>query len=679
MKKVLVANRGEIAVRVMRTAKSLGIKTVAVYSEADAGTAHVELADEAYPIGPAAAAESYLNQQKILEAAKLSGADCIHPGYGFLAENPDFAHAVAESGLTFIGPSAEAMRKLGHKDSARALAEKAGVPVVPGFHDDDSSDETLIKESERIGLPVLLKARAGGGGKGMRTVRKIKDLKDAIAGARREGKAFFADDRLLVEKLIAPARHIEVQVIADSHGNVRTIFERECSLQRRHQKIIEESPAKGLSDGLRQRIYQAASDLAQHANLTSASTIEFILPAESRNNSDPFYFLEANCRIQVEHPVTEATTGIDLVELQFLVAGGGDLSTIDFPDTQCGHAIEARIYAELPGREFLPTVGRIKALSFPQSPGIRVDHALTEGIQITTNYDPMLAKLIVHSSDRQHALAGMRDALAKTKIFGVETNIRFLDQLLSDPTASSGIAHTTYVDENLTSLTDCYDDILALQSAVCSFFIARVARFIRTNSDVYVAAAEQGARSNEPLEQISVQSTATGKEYSISARVLEAPGGGSICGAWEFEVDEDRVQLQVGRSDNQNEFKLSLGKDGARLVHFQILEGNALAHTKVSLLAFQQHFKVEQFVAKNIEGDGDAADSGAITSPLPGTLIRLNVKQGDSVAEGETVCVIESMKMEHALCASAASTVQEILAEPGASVEQGQVLVRLEA
>ncbi|MCB0343736.1 MAG: ATP-grasp domain-containing protein [Bdellovibrionales bacterium] len=679
MKKVLVANRGEIAVRIMRTARSLGIKTVAVYSEADAGMPHAEFAHEAYPIGPAPASESYLNQERILAAAKQCEADCIHPGYGFLAENPEFAEAVAKQGLTFIGPSAAAMRSLGHKDSARALAEKAGVPVVPGFHSDDSTDETLINAAMKIGLPVLLKARAGGGGKGMRTVREAKALKEAIAGARREGKAFFSDDRLLVEKLISPARHIEVQVIADLHGNVKTIFERECSIQRRHQKIIEETPAQGLSSGLRARIYEAAASLAKQAKLSSATTMEFILPVASKNPDDPFYFLEANCRIQVEHPVTEATTGLDLVELQFFVAGGGDLSQIEFPATQSGHAIEARIYAELPGREFLPTVGKIETLSFPQDPEIRVDHALAQGISVTTNYDPMLAKLIVHSSDRPHALAKMLEALNKTKLVGVETNIRFLEQLFKDPKASSGLAHTTYVDENIAALTDCYDDSPTLEAAACAFLVVRVKRFMQINNDIFVQSAKAGARLNEPLEQLGIYSAATSSSYVVSARVVEAPRGGTVVGCWEFEVDEDRIQAQVSSSPDSVELMLAINKAGPQAIHFRVVNDNVRSHTKVELLAFQQHLVVEQIVAKNADSGEDADSAHAIISPLPGKLISLNVEAGDTVAEGETVCVIESMKMEHTLCAGAASTVAEILAEPGAAVEQGQVLVRLSA
>lgn len=677
MNKVLIANRGEIALRIIRTARALGLKTVAVYSEADEQLPHVILADEAFCVGPAAAELSYLNQEKLLDVARSAGADCVHPGYGFLAENPDFAEAVAEAGMTFIGPSAAAMRLLGHKDQARALAQKCGVPVVPGFHDDDLKDETLIREAKKLGLPVLFKARAGGGGKGMRMVRSESELKEAIAGARREGKAFFSDDRLLIEKLIAPARHIEVQILADSLGNVRSVFERECSLQRRHQKIIEEAPAQGISRELLEQIYQAAEALAREAKLTNATTIEFILPVSSVSAGDPFYFLEANCRIQVEHPVTEAITGLDLIELQFFIARGGDLSTVSFPDSPCGHAIEARIYAELPGCDFLPTVGVIEHLSFPDAAGVRVDHALAEGLRVTTNYDPMLAKMIVHARDREHALAALRAALRDTRIVGVETNMRFLDELARDRSEASLPAHTTYVDENLAVLTACYDDQLTLQAACCAFFIARALRFTELNSDVYASAAESGARSNEPLEQLSLQSTATGRQHQIAGRVVAAPGGGRTTGAWEFEIDDERLSANVKPCSFAGELLLAIDRQGPAAIHFSLREPHIVAHTKLSLVVFQQHLTAEQFVARNegrVEGD---ADPLAVTSPLPGTVIRINVSQGDAVRAGQTVCIIESMKMEHALTAPGESTVSEVLVQQGAPVEQGQLLVRL--
>jgi len=445
--KCLIANRGEIAVRIIRACRELGIQSVAVYSEVDAGARHVSLADEAYLIGAATASESYLNAIRLIEVARQSGCDCLHPGYGFLSENADFAQVVLDAGLIWVGPPPDAMRRMAVKTSARALMERAGVPLVPGFQAENATDADFLRTAESIGYPVMVKAAGGGGGKGMRVVYEARELPAALSGARSEAAKAFNDPRVFLEKYIETARHVEIQVLADAHGNTLHLFERECSTQRRHQKIIEESPSPLLDDAVRARMGAAAVEAARAVGYANAGTVEFIATPEGH-----FYFLEMNTRLQVEHPVTELVTGLDIVKLQFQIATGDPLPFTQADVSQRGHAIECRIYAEDPYNGFLPAIGTVERFIPPEGPGIRVDSGIQSGDVITIHYDPMIAKLIVYDSTRAGAIRRMQTALAQTVILGTTTNIPFLQALLAHPTFLAGKVDTRFVNTHLNDL-----------------------------------------------------------------------------------------------------------------------------------------------------------------------------------------------------------------------------------
>jgi 3-methylcrotonyl-CoA carboxylase alpha subunit len=448
LRKCLVANRGEIAVRIMRACHELGIRAVAVYSEVDAQARHVQMADEAYPLGGAAPTESYLNADKLIHIARESGCDCVHPGYGFLSEKEDFAQAVIDAGLIWVGPPPDAVRKMGVKTEARALMQAANVPLVPGFQSDDASDAEFIAAAQHIGYPVMVKAAGGGGGKGIRIVYNAHDLPEALAGARREAQHAFNDPRVFLERYIERARHIEIQVLADQHGNTVHLFERECSAQRRHQKVIEESPSPLVTESMRAAMGQAAVNAAQAVGYTNAGTVEFIATPDGE-----FYFLEMNTRLQVEHPVTELVTGLDLVKLQFTIAAGEKLPFTQADLHQRGHAIECRVYAEDPQNNFLPAIGPLLLFTPPEGPGIRVDAGVQSGDNISIHYDPMIAKVIVYDSTRENAIARMQKALHDTVILGTTTNTTFLRTLLAHPTFAAGEVYTSFIEEHLDELT----------------------------------------------------------------------------------------------------------------------------------------------------------------------------------------------------------------------------------
>lgn len=463
-RKCLIANRGEIAVRIIRACRELGIQTVAVYSEVDALAQHVQLADEAHLLGAAPPADSYLNAAKLIAIATKSGCDCLHPGYGFLSENEDFAAAVTAAGLVWVGPGAEAIRRMGVKTEARELMAGAGVPVVPGFQDEQASDADYVAGAERIGYPVMVKAAGGGGGKGIRIVRAAAQMGEALAGARREAQNAFGDPRLFLEHYIEAGHHVEIQVLADQHGNVVHLFERECSSQRRQQKIIEESPSPLLDEATRQRMGAAAVEAARAVGYVNAGTVEFIVTAGGE-----FYFLEMNTRLQVEHPVTELVTGLDLVKLQLRIAAGEPLPFTQADLNQRGHAIECRLYAEDPANNFLPSVGRLLQFIPPQGPGVRVDAGVVAGDDISLYYDPMIAKIIVHDRDRHSAIARMQTALAQTVVLGVQTNLGFLQALLAYPDFQAGKVHTRTIDDHLSDLLPASappDDVVLIAAAL---------------------------------------------------------------------------------------------------------------------------------------------------------------------------------------------------------------------
>jgi len=481
--KCLIANRGEIAVRIIRACRELGIQSVAVYSEVDANARHVQFADESYLLGAASPAESYLNAEKLIAAAQTMGCDCVHPGYGFLSENADFAAAVIASGLTWVGPKPDAMRAMGSKTAARALMQGAGVPVVPGFQQENADDSAFVQAANEIGYPVLVKASGGGGGKGMRVVEQADDLLDALASARREADNAFGDARVFLEKYIESAHHIEIQVFGDTHGNTVHLFERECSSQRRHQKVIEESPSPLLDEATRAKMGAAAVAAAQAVGYTNAGTVEFIVTGEG-----VFYFLEMNTRLQVEHPVTEMVTGLDLVKMQFQVAAGESLPFKQADLSQRGHAIECRLYAEDAANNFLPAVGTLLRFIPPDGPGIRVDAGVQSGDEISIHYDPMIAKIIVHDVDRAAAIQRMKNALSQTVALGTITNREFLMALLSHPAFAAGEVDTHFIDSHL-------DELLSEPSSLpdAALIAAALGDFLRVDAPTRSVTATAGS------------------------------------------------------------------------------------------------------------------------------------------------------------------------------------------
>ncbi|MDI2031133.1 acetyl/propionyl/methylcrotonyl-CoA carboxylase subunit alpha [Saccharopolyspora sp. TS4A08] len=657
---VLVANRGEIAVRVIRTLRELGIRSVAVFSDADRNARHVAEADTSVHIGPALASESYLNGKRILDAARETGAQAIHPGYGFLAENADFARACEQAGVVFIGPPASAIESMGDKIRAKQTVSAAGVPVVPGRSDPDMTDADLHRAALDVGFPVLLKPSAGGGGKGMRLVHAESELDDQIASARREAGAAFGDDTLFVERFVSRPRHIEVQVLADAHGTVVHLGERECSLQRRHQKIVEEAPSPLLDAETRARIGASAADAARAVGYTGAGTVEFIVSAD---RPDEFFFMEMNTRLQVEHPVTELVTavrgerGVDLVEQQVRVASGEPLAWRQQDLSLDGHAVEARVYAEDPARGFLPTGGELLAVHEPTGPGVRVDSGIRQGGSVGSDYDPMLAKVIAWAPHRADALRRLDKALADTTILGLSSNIAFLRALLQHPEVLAGDLDTGLVERDLDSLTE---------DAV--------------PEHAYVAAALRGLLAAQP---------------GRGADPWDVPNGWRIgppaWSTWRFADDlkihlrgtPDRAEVVVESGGSTTTAEVSAhARDDALTVTYEgrtrryrfahvdgttwlASDGHAWALTEHELLA---------------ERGGTAGRSdGVVTAPMPGTVLVADVAQGQQVRSGQRLFVVEAMKMEHTVTAPIDGTVTELHARKGQSVGLDQPLAVLTA
>ena len=645
--KILIANRGEIACRVIRTARKMGIKTVAVYSDADTRALHVQQADEAVHIGASPVGESYLRGDKIIAAALETGAQAIHPGYGFLSENPDFVDAVEAAGLTFIGPSGASIRAMGLKDAAKRLMEKAGVPVVPGYHGEDQGLVLLAGKAKEIGYPVLIKARAGGGGKGMRRVETAEEFAEAMAGARREAKAAFGDDSVLVEKYVDKPRHIEVQVFGDNHGNAVHLFERDCSAQRRHQKVIEEAPAPGMTREMRAAMTAAAVKAAKAIKYSGAGTIEFIVDASDGLRPDRFWFMEMNTRLQVEHPVTEMVTGVDLVEWQLRVAAGEALPKSQNQIALDGHAFEARIYAEDPAKGFLPATGTLHHLQFPpQESELRVETGVRAGDVISPFYDPMIAKLVVHAGDRTAALQAMDTALAGTQIAGSVTNISFLAALARDPDFAAGDVDTGLIGRKQDSLTvsaEPSEKIVALAALVASGARARSA----------------GA---DPWDAISGYA-----HFHALARRARLKSG------------EEAIMAHVApRVDGR--FEVSLGEDGRTYVLAVPAAGGAADGVGVALwpghaTLFEGGQAYNFAISDPLAQAADAAGGDSMRAPMPGLVKLVRVTAGDAVLKGQPLLVLEAMKMEHTIAASHDGIVADIVAE-GAQVTDGTVLVR---
>jgi 3-methylcrotonyl-CoA carboxylase alpha subunit len=628
-RKILIANRGEIACRVIRTARRMDIATVAVFSDADRGALHARLADEARHIGPAPARESYLNGEAIIAAAKACGAEAIHPGYGFLSENEAFAAACARAGLVFIGPSPEAIAAMGDKAAAKRLMGKAGVPLVPGYHGEEQDETLLEREAARVGYPVLIKPSAGGGGKGMRVVRGAGEFAEALEGAKREAQAAFGDARVLLERYLERPRHIEMQVFGDSQGHVLHLFERDCSVQRRHQKVLEEAPAPRFSARQREQMGEAALAAARAIRYTGAGTVEFIAEPDGR-----FYFMEMNTRLQVEHPVTEMITGLDLVELQLRVAAGEPLRFRQEELKIQGHAIEARLYAEDPAREFLPATGRLVHLAFPE--GVRVDTGVEAGTQIGSWYDPMIAKVIAHGRDRDEALARLGSALRATEVVGATTNVEFLRRVCESRAFREADLDTHLIERHR-------EELLAPRGAVPAEVLQAAALAELQHEER--TARERARRSGDP--------------YSPWHGVDGWRLNGQSHHEFSFVHDgaEHRVRLAFPPASSANAHCV---RDGG--VWHVFHEGE---HWTLSL----------KDVLANLDVD---AASGSLAAPMPGRIIKLMVEPGAIVAKGQPLLVLEAMKMEHTIVAPADGTVVDVRCAAGEQVLEGVELIRLE-
>ena len=646
--KVLIANRGEIACRVMRSARAMGYRTVAVYSDADRDMPHVAEADQAVPIGPAPAAESYLAIDKIIAAARRAGADAIHPGYGFLAENAAFAEACAAADITFIGPPPEAIRLMGNKRTAKARMFAAGVPCVPGYEGGQQSDMLLGREAKGIGFPVMVKAAAGGGGKGMRLVTDPKRLVDALSAARSEAKKAFGSDELILEKAILEPRHVEIQVFADRHGNLIHLFERDCSIQRRHQKVIEEAPSPAMTPALRQAMGEAAVAAARSIGYVGAGTVEFLLAPDGT-----FYFLEMNTRLQVEHPVTEAITGLDLVAWQLRVAAGETLPLRQDEVRRNGHAIEARLYAEDAYGDFLPQAGMVLAWEPPSGAGIRVDHGLASGLAISPYYDPLLAKIIAHGASREEARRRLVAALQETVALGLETNRRFLIDCLSHPAFAAGETSTAFIERYFPAAARARPAPDARMTALAAALVAEHGRF--RASEMLSHWRSSGAAASPLLldcgeAKLAIEVTQAGE------RAYRAGWGGETRAVELLAIAGTRVRFIA---DGLAETARFAWQD--RVLHLS-LDGVTASFEDVLLAG---------------RGAAAAADAGAALAPMTGTIAAVRVKPGDAVRKGQCLVILEAMKMEHEIVAPRDGTVASVLVAPGEQVMTRKLLVEL--
>ncbi|MBA5777976.1 acetyl/propionyl/methylcrotonyl-CoA carboxylase subunit alpha [Stappia sp. F7233] len=638
LRSVLIANRGEIACRVIRTARRLGIRTIAVYSEADRQALHVRMADEAVAIGPAPSAESYLVADRIIKAAKERGAEAIHPGYGFLSENADFAGRCAKEGIVFIGPSADAIRAMGLKDGAKALMEKAGVPVVPGYHGDRQDAEFLKRKAYEIGYPVLIKAVAGGGGKGMRRVDKAIDFDAALESARREAKSAFGDPRVLIEKFVLNPRHIEIQVFGDSHGNAVHLFERDCSAQRRHQKVIEEAPAPGMNEATRAAMGAAAVAAAKAVGYSGAGTVEFIVDGSGELRPDGFWFMEMNTRLQVEHPVTELVTGQDLVEWQLRVASGEPLPLAQDALSLNGHALEARLYAEDPDNGFLPSTGTLEVLDLPEGGAVRIDTGVVEGAAVSPFYDPMIAKVIAWGADRKQAFDALSSALGASAVAGPRSNLAFLKALVDHAEVRAGGFDTGLIDREIGALTQGAVSDAAIEAAVAELVGGE-------------ATPQQVAGWRDPWTLADAFQFSGDRRIGMSVEIDGEPRLVEIC--WSA----GKLLRQGG----------ALAAEGVRVLRrgdavWAIEGGRALKVARLDPLS------------RTIE---DEHGTASIKAPMHGKVIAIDVKPGDHVAKGDRLAVVEAMKMEHAVVAPRDGVVMSVPVTEGAQVGQGEAIVTL--
>ncbi len=643
---ILIANRGEIAVRIARTARRMGLRVIAVHSEADANALHVRMADEACLIGPAPATRSYLDGDAILEVARKTGVACLHPGYGFLAENADFAEKCAIAGVVFVGPPPAAMRAMGQKHTAKALMERAGVPVLPGYHGEEQDDAILGAEAVRIGFPLLIKPSSGGGGKGMRRVFGLRDFGDELGAARREALSSFGDEHVLLEKYIEKPRHIEIQILADTHGNVVHLFERDCSAQRRHQKVIEESPAPGMTEEVRAAMCDAAIAAANAVGYTGAGTVEFLAAPDKQGRlfPDAVYFLEMNTRLQVEHPVTEMITGQDLVEWQLRVAAGETLPSRLGSLKINGHAIEARLYSEDPARGFLPSTGPLRKLVLPQGENIRVDAGVDENSEVSAWYDPMIAKIIAHGTTRAGALGILKSALEQVVVAGPRTNAAFLRRLITHADFTRGGIDTHFIE--------AVGETLTLPDSE------------KRNRLVTAAAAEVLRRQirRESGEKISPWAASDGWQL-----------GGVRRSIMDVMVDGEPQSLTVSWCPGGFAINVpgavAVGEDGGDCALFAVDNG-------IWAVAGAEHVHVEPADILSIDMESEIA-GGDIHAPMHGKILEVIVAEGDEVSRGSRLVTLEAMKMEHVLQASFDGVVSGCMVRPGDQVEEGDVLVRI--
>src|SRR5215469_10295406 len=645
---VLIANRGEIACRIARTAKALGMRTIAVYSDADRDGLHPRVCDEAHFIGPAVARESYLAGERLIDVAKRTGAQCIHPGYGFLAENADFAEACMAAGLVFVGPPPAAIRVMGLKDEAKTLVEKHGVPIVAGYHGERQDPKFLKETAYQIGYPVLIKAVAGGGGKGMRRVDKHAEFETALEAAIREATSAFGAGRMMVEKYISAPRHIEVQVFADRHGNIIHLFERDCSMQRRHQKVIEESPAPGMTNALRQAMGQAAIDVARAVGYVGAGTVEFIAASAAGLKPDGFWFVEMNTRLQVEHPVTEAVTGLDLVAWQFRIAAGETLPLRQEEVALAGHAVEARIYAEDPEHGFLPSSGRIVALKFPAAEGLRVDCGVERSGTVTSHYDPLIAKIIARAPTRMEALDRLATALDETIVLGPRSNVHFLAELCRARGFREGNFDTGFIDRNLAALG------AAPQALDRGAAAAGVARLLATDQARVAALARAASdERHSPWAATDAFQLATSRQLELPVLVNGEDVSARVC---------HHGQAIVVTIDDAGPAEDVTAVEDGRAIYLLRRGRQSVVRTK----------------------DFDAVDAdpmlgdGVIVAPMHGKVLAVLVEVGAQVTRGQQLAVIEAMKMEHALRAPMDGTVGEIAVSAGRQIAEGARLMVIE-
>lgn len=642
--KILIANRGEIACRVIATAQSLGYRTVAVYSEPDGGARHVQLADEAVCVGPALASASYLNVDALLDACRKTGADAVHPGYGFLSENAGFSKACKDAGITFIGPDEDAIHLMGSKRLSKIAMIEAGVPCIPGYEGEDQSDATLLKEAERIGLPLMIKASAGGGGRGMRVVTDASEISAQLKSARQEAKSAFGSDELILERAVMQPRHVEIQVFGDRHGNVIHLSERDCSVQRRHQKVVEEAPSPAVDEALRQQMGEAAVNAAKACNYVGAGTVEFLLAPEG-----DFFFLEMNTRLQVEHPVTELVTGLDLVAWQIKVARGEPLPLSQDQVTLTGHAMEVRLYAEDPAQNYMPQTGPVLCWQPASGDGVRIDHGLTEGYEVGSHYDPMLAKIIAVGDSREDARRRLIRAVEDTVLMGVRDNRTFLAAILRHPVFAQGEATTAFIGQ------DFADDASMAGEAPSSQLWA-LAALLRC--EVETPAAELRGWHSSTLGAQPIQLRCGEHEQTVYIRYRD-----------------DHAELMVGENNHHIE-PLGPGLasiDGIRQRYQMFQDG------KQSWLQCQGHSVCFEDATHSAAGASDQAGSGQIRAPMDGAVIEVCAKAGEAVQRGQVLVIMEAMKMEHSLKADCDGTVESADLAVGSQVKRQQLLVSIKA